>query len=260
MKKNHFFIPYFGNKRREVEKIYNEIKDELPKYKYIVEPFCGSSALSYYISTKHPKQFKYIINDNNENLIKLYKLSQNKEKYDKLIDELSVMKENTNTKEDYDKIVKKANDDYTSWVYINKIFFMRVGIYPLRKLKTNLIDMKEVPILEFMRNEDITFFNKDAIEIYNEYKTNKKALIFLDPPYMDTNNSHYINPSLNIYEYLSNNEIQNEKAFIIICVKYNWIINCIFKGCKMIIYDFKYQTTKKPINHVIIINKKTLKK
>lgn len=45
--KNHFFIPYYGNKRQEVDKIYNEIKDDIDKYDIIVEPFCGSSAFSY---------------------------------------------------------------------------------------------------------------------------------------------------------------------------------------------------------------------
>ena len=34
MKKNHFFIPYYGNKRQEVEKIYNEIKDDIENNKY----------------------------------------------------------------------------------------------------------------------------------------------------------------------------------------------------------------------------------
>ena len=69
MKKNHFFIPYAGNKRSEVEKIYDSIKDKLNDIEYIVEPFCGTSAFSYYMSLRHPKQFKYILNDNNKYLI-----------------------------------------------------------------------------------------------------------------------------------------------------------------------------------------------
>ena len=67
--KNHFIIPYFGNKRMEVENLYNVIKDKLDEVDIIIEPFCGSSAMSYYISTQHPKKIKYILNDNNKKLI-----------------------------------------------------------------------------------------------------------------------------------------------------------------------------------------------
>ena len=66
--KNHFLLPYSGNKRNEVENIYNTTKD-IYKYediKTIVEPFCGSCAYSYYISTLYPKKYKYILNDNDK--------------------------------------------------------------------------------------------------------------------------------------------------------------------------------------------------
>ena len=54
--KQHFFMAYFGNKRQEVENLYNFLKSKLENIKNIVEPFCGSSALSFYISTLHPKK------------------------------------------------------------------------------------------------------------------------------------------------------------------------------------------------------------
>ena len=57
MKKNHFFMGYAGNKRNEVGTIYDSIKDKLTDIEYIVEPFCGTSAFSYYMSLKHPKKF-----------------------------------------------------------------------------------------------------------------------------------------------------------------------------------------------------------
>jgi site-specific DNA-adenine methylase len=57
-KNNHFVISYAGNKRKEVEKIYENIKDKLDDIDNIIEPFCGTSALSCYISQQHPKKFK----------------------------------------------------------------------------------------------------------------------------------------------------------------------------------------------------------
>jgi len=57
--KNHFFIAYSGNKREEVNTIHDYIKPKLtPSITTIIEPFCGTSALSYYISTLYPKKYK----------------------------------------------------------------------------------------------------------------------------------------------------------------------------------------------------------
>ena len=53
----------------------------------IIEPCCGTSALSYYISLQHPKKFKYILNDLNKQLIELYTIMKDKakcKKYQKL--------------------------------------------------------------------------------------------------------------------------------------------------------------------------------
>ena len=68
--KNHFIFPYAGNKREEVERIYEKI--DLTNITTIIEPFCGTSAMSLYISLKNPKIYKYILNDNNTFLTELY--------------------------------------------------------------------------------------------------------------------------------------------------------------------------------------------
>jgi len=74
--KNHFFYPYVGNKREEVEHIYNLL--DLNNINTIVEPFCGSCAVSYYIwSQNKDKNSKYILNDLDSNLINLLKSIRN---------------------------------------------------------------------------------------------------------------------------------------------------------------------------------------
>jgi site-specific DNA-adenine methylase len=64
---------YAGNKRNEVEQLYY-ITERVDLYdmEYIVEP-C-TSAMSYYIHTLHPLEFKYVLNDNNQHLIELYNI------------------------------------------------------------------------------------------------------------------------------------------------------------------------------------------
>ena len=60
--KNHFFIPYSGNKREEVDKIYDLMKDNIKNDTIIIEPFCGTSALSFYIYGKRKrKKFKICV-------------------------------------------------------------------------------------------------------------------------------------------------------------------------------------------------------
>ena len=94
--KNHFLFPYTGNKRNEVETIYNKIKNEITGIDTIVEPFCGSSAFSFYLSTLYPNKFKYILNDNDKNLIELYHIAQNPIKFNELIKDLSNILNNIN--------------------------------------------------------------------------------------------------------------------------------------------------------------------
>jgi site-specific DNA-adenine methylase len=257
MKQNHFFIPYCGNKRQEVENIYNAIKDHLDKIDIIVEPFCGSSALSYYISTLHPKRFKYILNDNNNILIELYNISKDENKYNNLVNNLILLKEQTTNKEDYLKIVKKADNDLLSYIFINKIYAIRPGLYPTKKYDTfkGFDKLKDCPMLNFVRNENIVFRNEDAIKVYDEFKGNKKALIFIDPPYLSSENSWYKSPSITIYEYLFDNDIKKEKALIVLCLENIWMIKLLFKNKKCITYEKKYETTKKKTEHIIILNK-----
>ena len=82
---NHFVFPYAGNKRQEVVKLHDYIVDKLDGIDTIIENFCGSSAMSYYISTKYPKRFKYILNDMNPRLIELYCLVKDKQKFDSFL-------------------------------------------------------------------------------------------------------------------------------------------------------------------------------
>jgi len=94
--KNHFFFPYVGNKRQEVEHIYSKINFE--NIDTICEPFCGSCAVSYYIwsrfkssaassANQNPdKKFKYVINDTDKLLCELLTLvkSDNKERMEEI--------------------------------------------------------------------------------------------------------------------------------------------------------------------------------
>lgn len=259
MKKNHFVFGYFGNKRQEVEKLYDVIKDDIGKFKIIVEPFCGTAAFSYYVwFNNQDMKTKYILNDNNKMLYDLYNILKDDTKRLELYNKLCIMLENVKNKEDYTQIVKKSDEDIVSYCFVNKIYSIRPALYPSNKNFTieTIKSFINAPIIQFLKNADIEFRNDDAIKVYDEYKSNKHALLFLDPPYLISNNSWYKCPCIGIYEYLMENIITKEKATILLCLESNWIIKLLFKNLKSIIYDKTYETTKKKTEHIIIINKK----
>ena len=255
MKTNHFIIPYCGNKRKEVENIYNSIKDNLTGIKTIIEPFCGTSALSYYISTLHPKQFKYILNDNNNYLIELYKIAKNENEFNKFIDEIQTIQENIKTKEEYMAYIKPNN--FKTWFLSNTWYCIRPGLYPINGRKRDYKKSKTCPILEFLRTENIEFLNIDALEIIEEHKNKKESLIFLDPPYLNATNSYYSNPSCKVYKYLFDNPINKMESLVVLCLAKMWIIELLFSKYKVIEYDKKYSVhnNSKKTTHIIIINK-----
>jgi site-specific DNA-adenine methylase len=254
--KNHFFISYAGNKRTEVDKIYEIVEPKLKDITTIIEPFCGTSSFSYYISLKHPKKFNYILNDNNKHLIELYNIAKDDEKFKELIQELNLMSIDID-KIKYDKLIKE--DNLKGWIIKNKIYAIRPGLFPNEnnkyKISNNFDKLLNAPIINFLRTENIIMKNDDAIDIINTHKDDKKCLIFLDPPYLDSCNDFYLDSKTNVYEYLSINIIKNMKSYVVLCLENNWIIKLLFNGYKSFEYDKLYQCSKKKTTHLIITNK-----
>jgi site-specific DNA-adenine methylase len=254
MNKNHFFTSYFGNKRTECGKIYEQLKDKLDEVDYIIEPFCGSSAISYYISLKHPKKFKYILNDNNKHLMECYEIFKDEIKLNKFIDDLNKLMVDI-TKEKYNILIKE--DRVENWFIKQKIYCIRPGLFPNDYEKRHKKDFKyllDAPIIKFLRTEEIEFINDDAIELINKYKDDEKALIILDPPYVQLNNDFYLEGDTNIYEYLYKNNIKDMTSKILLILEDNWIIKLLFPDTVKQTYDKIYQTNKKKTSHIIVSN------
>ena len=251
MKKNHFYISYAGNKRTEAERIYNYI--DFSGIDTVIEPFCGTCAMSYFINTKIPN-LNYIFNDNNKFLKDMYeiliddnKIKDTEEKYKVLIKDM--------TKDKYYQILKENN--LLGWLLTHKYYTIRAGLYPLDGIKKlNELNLKSHPIYEFFKNnkDRITFYNKDAVDIVNEYKNNSNCLILFDPPYLDACNDFYNDSKVNIYEYLYFNQIRDMKAKVYLILENNWIIQLLFKDNEKIEYDKFYQPSKKKTTHLIIKN------
>lgn len=253
--KNHFYISYMGNKREEVERIYELIKDFIKPDTVFIEPFCGSCALSYYIWTKHPT-LKFILNDSSKFLFEMFNLFKSDEELNKLNDWYNE-KIDKISKEEYNKIINN-NDTYSTFLK-KKYFYLREGIFPINKNHSK-IDLKNYPIYNFFRNADIKYINGDAIELIEKEKNNKKNIIFIDPPYINTCNIYYdYNDSSNIYEYLFNNNINKYKCSLIGVFENSWIIKMILKKNIILEYEKIYQMSKRKTSHIYISNKNIIK-
>ena len=249
--KNHFFFSYVGNKRDEVETIYDTIKGKLSRITTIVEPFCGSSAFSFYLSTLYPGRFQFILNDNDQYLIELYQVAKSPQKFNKLVKRLDLLLKNIN-KAKYDKLKKSGS--FEGFIIMNYIYKINRGLFPSTgKIKT-IENFMNAPIINFLRTENVILSHGDGIDCYKKYKDASSNLIFLDPPYLITNNTFYTNPELNIYEYLTKNNIVKEKAFIVLVLELSWIIQLLFKNNIKRTYAKKYQTSKNDTVHAIISN------
>jgi len=254
--KNHFILPYTGNKREEVETIYNEIikNNSLENVDTIVEPYCGSSAMSYYISTLHPKKYKYILNDNDKLLIELYNIISNEDKLKEFINKINLLCFDKDkkfiSKEQYNILLSLKNVE--GYYIKNRFYNMRTGLYPLDK-KIVPLDYNKIiktPIISFLKNENVIFTNEDAIECILK-NNNKKSLILIDPPYLGTCNSFYNNFNCNIYEWINNNPLLLiNSAFIL---ENNWVIKLLFKEVvnKKEYTKIYNSIRKKTVQHII---------
>jgi hypothetical protein len=259
--KNHFFFSYAGNKRQEVELIFDE--NIIKKYgsileqpnNIIVEPYCGTCAISYYLSLKYPKHFKYILNDNNKYIIELLNIAKDEKKLIEFEKKINDIAQIITTKDIYSSIVKQ--DNLISYFIANKIFTIKPRLYKL-DYKYKYIDLINCPIVNFLRTENIELYNKDAIEIINIYSNNEKAFIFLDPPYLNSDNSFYKCPKANIYEFIFNNQLNNFICHFFLILENIWIIKLLFKNYKYIEYNKKYIPNKRHTTHILISSKPLL--
>ena len=259
--KNHFIISYSGNKREEVEIIYNNIKNYIDDKKIIIEPYCGTSAISYYISLKQPKKYKYILNDHNKYLMDLYKIMKDEEALKNFIDEINKRcweDDEFINKETYLKIINE-NDVY-GWFIKNKYYNRLPGLYPppnkRQKKKFNIDDINKINIINFLRTEDVEFKDVEAIEIFKKYKNNEDVFFIFDPPYLIACNDFYSvehNKRTNIYEYFYYNSSNNKNVCFVL--EENWMTLLLFQKYKQIKYEKKYNGySKKRVNHIIFIN------
>jgi site-specific DNA-adenine methylase len=261
-----------GNKKNELKLLLPIIEPQITTSTIFVEPFCGSSIVSFNVFKQINKNIDFHINDLDPLRINFYKNMTKEEERQKLYKlEKEIVEKGA---EFYYSIVRGKDDDYLKYVISKRIHSFRHGLYPTNK---NII-LHEITDnwKEFFNKSTIT--NIDYLDILNKYKDNENAFLYLDPPYMDSFNAGY-----GTYQHKSHDEdlkiidntemyikflevLKNGKCKILFSINDCALTNYLYKDFIKETYNHKYQTshfniknindgkTKKHTNVLIISN------
>lgn len=261
--KNHFVYAFQGNKRTEVEQIYDKIKSLLKGKTTIIEPYCGSCAISFYIWKYKNNNYQFILNDTNKILTDLLTIIK-AGKLIALVNDVNAMCFDADDKFipkiRYNEILKdqSISPDIRNFI-TNKLCGIRPGLYPIRNMKKMDIDKFDNDFIEFIKSDNVIIKTDDAVSLINDNLDNDKCIMLLDPPYLDTDNTkyRYSKGGCNIYkEITEKDKYINSTTNIVFILESMWIVDAIFRKWHSYKYNKTYSgTKKKQCQHVIISNK-----
>ena len=261
-----FYFAWSGNKRSEIKHFIDYIKEANPSR--VIEPFCGSCAVSLHSSIREGIKCDYILNDTDRGLLAVLnhaKANGCAELFQFCLDNRDL------TKEEYKKLCKEAktNPNAFNTTYYNKVHNRVPGLYPPPEKKIGLDFNKYTKTDAFFKDAVIT--QEDYKECMNKYKDDAEALLFLDPPYLDSSNSCYSQYTKNADGEniaLDNTEmyvfilefLKVCKCKIIMVMNGNALTHYIFRPWIKKEYTKLYQATKRKTTHFLITNFKRKKK
>lgn len=193
------FVKWAGGKRQIIKELKKYVPSEFNCYH---EPFIGGGALFFELSPK-----KAVINDSNSELMNVYKVMCDDEKYSKMCHLLNNY-EVKNSEEFYYQLRNKDRNkekfeklnDYTRaarTIYLNKACFN--GLYRVnskgefnvpynKKTKVNTYDKENLLVVHmYLTMNDITIMNTDFEEALKCAK--EGDFVYIDPPYDQINSS-----------------------------------------------------------------------
>ena len=246
MVKSINIIRRIGSKQTDIK----YFSDFLPDSKKIVEPFGGSFAVSKFFY-KDVNKYNFHINDLDYILYYIYT------HYEDYLHFLHIINEHGKTLEGkfngkvIEEYINSLNCDTNVKIYLIKNFIVKNYIY--RGYLTNNFDENERLILK-----NALFTNLDYKAVFDKYKNDEDAFLFLDPPYLFSDNSSYHPQNENndmtmilidILDYL-----KYCKCKVMLVINKLNIIEYLFKEYIKCEYLKTYQISKKKMKHLVITN------
>ena len=194
MNKCKSILRWVGSKKRLVNEIVENLPEKMNDY---YEPFLGSGIVYLYI----PNKSKSYINDNNKDLISIYKhIKKNHNEMIKLLNKLYKDYMNSNDKKEYylnkrerfNKLINKYNiERAVLYIFINKTCYN--GLMQFNKYgkntsgfgklhNPNICDLKNIENLYNNLKNNTIIKNQDYLQFLKNVK--KGDFIYLDPPYV----------------------------------------------------------------------------
>ena len=187
------FVKWAGGKRQIIDKLKQYILDEFNTY---YEPFVGGGALLFELSPKNA-----VINDSNKELMNVYSVLCNEEKFKKMCSVLNSYEANHSEDFFYELRNKDRNkktfnrlSDYTRaarTIYLNKACFN--GLYRVnskdefnvpfgKKTKVNTYDGSNlITVSNYLTMNNVKI---QCVDFEESVKTAKKGdFVYFDPPY-----------------------------------------------------------------------------
>ena len=187
------FVKWAGGKRQVINELLKYVPDEFDTY---YEPFVGGGALLFELSPK-----KAVINDSNEELMNVYNVLCNEEKFKKMCNLLNSYETKHNEEfyynirnKDRSKTAFNRLSDYTRaarTIYLNKTCFN--GLYRVnsknefnvpfgKKTHVNTYEGSNlITVSNYLTMNDVKILSVDFEEAVKDAK--KGDFVYFDPPY-----------------------------------------------------------------------------
>ena len=239
-----FYIQRLGNKINDIKYFEKYLPFDV---KNVVEPFGGSFAVirKIYYDDKYNKY----VNDMDPMLYYIYIHPNELKKGYMKWNEINERKINSDKKKE---LLQKSNLPKHIKEYLENSMFVRGTV-----TKSKNIDNIDEDI-EFIKK--INFSHEDAFKIIDKFRTKENTFIFLDPPYLFSDNSSYAsqNEDTDMTDYyLKFLDILNDKttkAKIMLIINDMKILRELYKKYIKGDYEKIYQIGKKKSKHLVITN------
>lgn len=248
-----FYYSYKGNKRNEIKHIQNLLETHKDSYNKFVEAFGGTCAMSRYIYENY-KDKEIYINDVNKDLT--FFANNFHKCCDTVISHIKDVVKSINNEQEYKQYYKKANtekDNETDLIerlvyilFINSCYRINKRHYWQHQVPKFIGLTKVKPKLNnFFKNNE--YHCHSYIETFKKFENDEQALIYLDPPYFNTDTEDYSNNDKKLYSNMWEdiyNLFETSKCKIIMVVNDNFFMRKVFKRWYYNSYDKKYNSPK----------------
>lgn len=223
----------------------------------VVEPFGGSFAV---IRRKYndDKYTKYV-NDLDTELKKIYDKPEEFAQYKHELNEIAKNnldeKKNVNFKK-WCEIIKEKEYDKSDFFKIYADGQIVKG-FLIKQIKDNFLT-KVKPTVDLMKKINFTFV--DWYDCILKHHKNKDTFIFLDPPYLFSNNETYTPQNDNLdmtdilYKIIEIFQNKETKAKIMLVINDLKILRWLYRDYLKCDYVRIYQLSKKQMKHLVICN------